>query len=452
MKAFIVRFKNNFQKEGFKLYLKNTSWALSEKILKLFSSLTIGIMVARYLGPYNFGIYSYAISFVSIFWVISSLGIDEIIVNQFVLNKFKIEELFGTAIVIKILGAFLSLGLLMVALYLTSNPASTKILIQLIFLGIFFQAFNVIEKYFLSLVKIKKIAISNILVLIISIIAKLYLIKTNSSLIAFALVVLLENILTAIFYLIVLFSEQFKVQIKIFSWKRIKFNRKILSNLLNESWPLILSSLSVIIYMRIDQLMINEILNEREVGLYSVGIRISEAWFFVPTIITSSMFPIVLRAKKISDFLYNQRLIYLYSLLIYLSIGISLILTLFSRPLILLLFGYEFEESSKILMIHIWSSIFIVAAIIRGNWFVSEGLTKYSLYTVSIGMLLNIFFNYFLINSYGIIGASTATLVSRFLSFLLIFSFFKKIRPTFKHFYRGLILPFQLLKKRNYEL
>lgn len=63
----LTKLKSLKSNQGFMKYFKNTSWFLLEKILRLTVGLFVGILVARYLGPEKFGLFSYAQSFVGFF-------------------------------------------------------------------------------------------------------------------------------------------------------------------------------------------------------------------------------------------------------------------------------------------------------------------------------------------------------------------------------------------------
>ena len=87
--------------QGFMKYFKNTSWLFGEKILRMIVGLFVGIWVARYLGPEQFGLFSYAQGFVGLFTAISTLELDGIVVrelikdekrscsNQWMFNRFR---------------------------------------------------------------------------------------------------------------------------------------------------------------------------------------------------------------------------------------------------------------------------------------------------------------------------------------------------------------------------
>ena len=109
--------------------------------------------------------------------------------------------------------------------------------------------------------------------------------------------------------------------------------------LLKESWPLLLSGISVMISMRVDQVMIGQYLNDRQVGLYSAAVKFSEIWYFVPVTIASSTYPALIESKKRDEALYYRRLQQLYDLVVSLGIVVALAMTFLSGPIISLLYG-----------------------------------------------------------------------------------------------------------------
>jgi O-antigen/teichoic acid export membrane protein len=82
-------------------YFANTSWLFGEKILRMIVGLFVGIWVARYLGPEQFGLLSYAQSFVGLFTAIATLGLDGIVVRELVKDPSRRDELIGTAFWLK---------------------------------------------------------------------------------------------------------------------------------------------------------------------------------------------------------------------------------------------------------------------------------------------------------------------------------------------------------------
>jgi O-antigen/teichoic acid export membrane protein len=214
--------------------------------------------------------------------------------------------------------------------------------------------------------------------LLISSLLKLYFILTGADLICFVLVTLVDQITLALSLYVAYFYQ------KLGGFYR-HFDMAIVKRFLRDSWPLIFSGLVVMIYMRIDQIMIKEMLGEREVGLYSAAVRISELWYFIPAIITSSLFPSIINAKKISEKLYYTRLQRLYTLMVWLAIVIALPMTFLSDWLVILLYGEAYKEAGFVLMIHIWAGVFVFLGVASESWLISENLQRISFYRAFLG-------------------------------------------------------------------
>lgn len=396
------RLKNN---TGFVRYFKNTSWMMGEQFLRIISGLFVGIWVARYLGPEQFGLFSYALAFTAIFSGMAKLGLDGIIVRELINNPEKRDIYLGTAFWLKIIGAIIVMGVMAAIVPFTSNDATTNLFIFIIAAGLVFQSFEVVEFHFQSLVLAKIVTICKIIQLSLSVITKIYLVLTEAELYWFVLVTVFDAISLAVSY-----SIAYRLQKDRTFYK--KFNLNIAKELLNNSWPLMISSVVVMVYMRIDQIMIKEILGEREVGIYSAAVRLSEAFYFIPVIITASLFPAILNAKAINRELYINRMQCLYTFMIWTALFIAIPVSLLSEWIVNILFGAAYTESAVILAIHIWAAIFVFLTVSSGKYLTSEGLTKKILYRNSSGMILNVILNLILIPKYGCVGAAISTLMS----------------------------------------
>jgi len=428
----LTKLKDLKNHEGFLKYLKNTLWLFGEKILRIVVGLFVGIWVARYLGPEQFGLFSYAQSFVGLFTAIATLGLDGIVVRELVKDESRRDELIGTAFWLNILGALGVLIVLAIAINFTSNDSYTSSLVFIIASATIFQSFNVVDMYFQSKVLSKYIVYANVISLFISSIVKITLILNEAPLIAFALVILFDSFILASGFIYFYFknrrhSEQqnrysvFDTESS-FAWK---FNKLTALSLLKDSWPLILSGIVISIYMRIDQVMIKEMMNAQAVGQYAAAVRLSEAWYFIPMAIVSSLFPSIINAKKVSDKLYLERLQRLYSLMVWLAIAIALPMTFLSDWVVNLLYGNAYQEAGSVLMIHIWTGVFVFLGVAFSHYLIVENLMMKSFYRTALGTILNIIFNFILIPKYGIYGAAIATLLGQ-MTANLIYDIFDK--------------------------
>lgn len=392
--------------QGFMKYFKNTSWLFFEKMLRMFVGLFVGIWVTRYLGPERFGLFSYAQSLVGLFAAIATLGLDGIVVRELVKDESRANDLIGTAFYLKLIGAILTLLVLVIATQFTSNDRYTNSLVFIIASATIFQSFNVVDMYFQSKVLSKYVVFSNIISLFISSIVKITLILINAPLVVFAWAILFDSIVLALGFI------YFFLKYSISEIKKIKFNKTIAISLLKDSWPLILSGVVISIYMKIDQVMIQDMLGSEAVGQYAAATRLSEIWYFIPTILVSSLFPAIVNARKQSEELYYSRLQKLFDLVVWIAIVIALPMTFLSDMIVDILYGKQYSQAASVLMIHIWASIFVFLGVISGNWYINENLQLLAFLRAFYGMISNIFLNLLLITKYGIQGAAIATLIS----------------------------------------
>lgn len=416
---------------GLRRYLANTSWLMAENVLRLISGLLVGIWVARYLGPIQFGVFSYVLAYTSIFAGIAKLGLDGIVIKELVTQPEKCNFYMGTTFWLKLAGAMLTIGIISVAVKFTSNDAATCLYIYIISASLFFQSFEVVDFYFQAQVQAKFVSICKVLQLIVSTILKVYLVLARAELLWFVIVTLFDSFILAFSLFIAYRLKEKRFFFRYFDWH-------VARSLLKDSWPLIMAGLVVMIYLRIDQIMIKELLGEREVGVYSAAVRLSEAWYFIPLLIANSLFPAILNAKKASQELYYQRLQRLFTLMIWLAIAFSSLTTLFSKPIILNLYGEAYLEASKVLNIHVWAGMFVFLGEASNKWFLAEGLNMMAFWRTFWGMIVNILLNFMLIPTYGIQGAAVATLMAYAVAGFLFDLFSKKTRLLFSMKMAGL--------------
>ncbi|MEA3279890.1 MAG: flippase, partial [Thermodesulfobacteriota bacterium] len=349
----------DMRSQSFKRYFANTSWLMGHRVLSMVVALFVGVYVARYLGPERFGLLSYAGSFVGLFTALATLGLDGIMVRELVRIPERRDELLGTAFWLKAGGAILMWIGIAAAIPFTHNDTQTNILIIIIAFAVIFQAFNVIDFNFQAEVKSKYVVYAHLASLIISSVIKIVLVWIAAPLVWFACVFLLD----AVVHAVGLTAMYLKNTGKVWYWK---WRWQTAKELLRDSWPLILSGMVISIYMKIDQVMIKEMLDASEVGIYAAGVRISQALYIIPMVIAVSLYPKLVELHK-SDV--KKMLILIQSccdVLVLTAITIAIIITISANQLILLLFGNEYAKATLVLVLHIWSFVFICAEVMIG--------------------------------------------------------------------------------------
>ena len=406
---------------GLRKYFTNTAWGFAGRISSMIVSFFVVVYVIRFLGPSQYGLLSYAVSFVGMFGILASLGIDSILYRDLVKYPEKRDQILGTAFYLKMAGAAASIIITLFASYFLGDDFYTSFIIFLIAAPLIFQSFNVISSYFQSLVRAKlPILIIFFTNLFLSLL-KIILVLLSAGLSYFAFVYLLEGVLLAAGFIFI----YNRAKLSLFDWK---FDFNLAKDLLKNSWPLAFASVFTIIYVRIDQVLIKHLMDQSAVGIYDVGVRISEIWHFVPAIIAASLFPAIINAKKVSQDLYNARLSKLYSLMIYSSFIIIVPLFVLSGYIINLLFGSQFTEAANVVRIYAWAGIAVSIGTVASYYLLNENYVKLALFSSIVGMSSNVLLNIVFIPIYGISGAALATLISYALVPASLV-FFKETRP-----------------------
>lgn len=399
--------------------IKNIGWLSIDRIIQLFISFTVILWMIRYLGPNNWGILNYVWAFTGLFSVFIPLGLNQILFKNLVENPEKKNVLIGTVFYLQFLSSIFFIILTILFAFLFIEDLLLFLFIVIFSFSNIFYAFQTISTYFDSKVESKYSAISREVALVIAALIKIYFILFNFSIIYFVFVSLIEQFFLAL-SLIYFYS---KTKNNLF---KFNFNFLIAKNLLKSSWPLILSGVAMMIYLRIDQLFVGTMLSMYDLGVYSVVVKLAEFGNVLPGILIASFVPSII-INKLNFTLYTTRLTKLYSLVIFLAIGLFIFLFVFADLIILFLYGVQYLAAVPILRIYSIAIIPFFISVVLAQYFVIENLTKYSFYTTVIGAVTNIVLNLILIPIYGLYGAAIATVISYSLLVISII-FFKKTR------------------------
>jgi polysaccharide transporter, PST family len=422
----------NFSKfkssSGLRAIISNTGWLFAERILRMGAGLIVGVWVARYLGVNDYGLFNYALAFVSLFSPIFTLGLDDVVVNRIVHESSAKEEILGTTFWLKLLGGIVSVlmvcGIFLLTEHDPSKLSNISLIVILSITGIF-RASDTIEIWFQSQVQSKYAVIAKNIAYLISTFIKVALILTKQPLLAFAWVTLAEFAMSA-------FSLAIAYRMRGFSFRLWKWSFPLAKTLMKDSLPLLFSGFAILIFMKIDLIMLGQMKGNTEVGIYSAAVRVSELWYFIPTAVVSSVAPKIYAAKKESDILYYKRMKQLLRLLAFISIAISIPMTFFSGNVIGIMFKSGFAEAGPILAVHIWTSLFVFMGVATSPWFIAEGLNHISFGKTLMGAVLNVILNFLLIPEYSGMGAAIATIVSQAVAAFLSNAIDKRTHKLFK--------------------
>lgn len=386
--------------------LDNIGWLFFDKILRMGVGLLVGVWVARYLGPEQFGQLNYAIAFVGLFVAIAELGLGGIVVRDLVRHPDSADSVLGTAFVMQFLGGLLCVILINSAMvFIRPDDKLMQLMVAILSLSLIIKSVDIVKYWFESQVQSKYIVWVENGIFVFSSLIKIFLILSTASLLAFVYMSFIEGFLIALGIIIFFVIKKGGVN----HWQPSYIRTKLL---LKDSWPLILSGVAVSIYLRIDQIMISELVGDAENGTYSVAVRFSEIFYFFPMTIAASTFPAIIDAKKRTQAEYEGRLQSLYDIMVSIALIISVSIYIVAPYLVVGLFGDQYSGAIEILRVHIWASIFVFLGVACGSYTRTENIATYSMIQTLIGMGVNIALNFMLIPLWGGLGAAWATLIS----------------------------------------
>ncbi|MEG4634181.1 flippase [Microcoleus sp. AR_TQ3_B6] len=419
---------------GLRQVLANLAWLFTDQILQMGLGLVVGLWVARYLGPVQFGLLNYAIAFVSVFSSVASMGLGSIIIRDIARNPECKNETLGTAFGLQFTGGCITLVLTVAVISLSKPDDSlTRWLVGIIAAGTIFQAFEGINFWFQSQMQSKYIVLAKNSVCFLVAGVRIGLVLIKAPLLAFACMRLAEVAIVGIASVYFYRLTGNKIQDWQFSWDRCK-------ELLRESWPILLSGLAVYLYSKTDQLMLGAMNKNVELGYYAAAVKISEICDFLPMIISSSVFPKLanLRERNYAEYL-NKFQIYCDTMMIF-WLGVAIPISLLSPWIVHLLYGEKYANSAAVLAIYVWAQFGSNFGVARNTYFTIEGQLRYSLYLTVIGSILNVGLNWWLIPKYGAFGATAATLITYFYVIILVNFLIKELRPFGRLIWRSLNL------------
>lgn len=425
---------------GFRKYFANTSWLFLERVVRLVVVLGTGILVARYLGPELFGQLNYATGFVGLFFALTTMGLDEIVVRDLVKQPEKRDELLGTSAVIKLFGSIVLVTLVGLATVLRDMDGLTATLVIVIGASELLRPFGVIDWYFMAHVRSRETVLVQMVQVFLSAAFKVTLVVLKAPLVWFAWVYVLEGLVLAVGYVIMYRRDGTFVK----AWR---YTRSTATYLLGQSWPLVIYGVALYVQAKIDQVMIFDVLRGRvgeadanaEVGQYSNALKMIEALGFLPVIVQKSLAPAITRAKVQGEALYGDRLLNQYRLMFLMFLVTAIPLYFTAEPIMVFLYGEEFRPAGYLLSLFAIRLLFTNMGVGKASFITNESLFKYSLLTAVVGAVINIGMNYFLIPPLKAIGAIWATIGSFTVSIFLMDLLFAGTRRNLKWMTLGML-------------
>lgn len=426
------RFEN---RHVFQEAVENSGWLFADKILRMGVGLLVGVWVARYLGPAQYGQISYAGALIGLAGAVAGLGIDSIVIRDLVRQPDRANELLGTTFVLRFLAGTVSyLFIVGFVFVLRPDDPIAHAIVAILGLSLTVSAFDAIDLWFQSKVLSKYVVVARNFGFIISAIGRVFLVLTKASVISFAVITLVEFSLGALALVYVYARNNGSVR----KWQpRVT----VAAELLRNGWPVLLGGIVSVICLRIDQVMLGQIRDAKELGIYAAAVRVAELWFIIPSAIIASVFPNIIRAREVDEAEFYKRLQKLFNFLAFAGYAVAIPVTFLGPFVINLLYGEAYAAAAPMLIILIWSDLFINLAMARGAYLFAMNWIWILFWVNVLAAVVNVSLNLVLIPRYGGIGAAIASCISYWVSAHGVCYLIKPMRKSGHMITRALLYP-----------
>ena len=402
--GFINKYTNNLSENKKKVFA-NLFWAMTGKIVNMAGALLVGILVARYLGPSQYGLMNYVISYVTLFTIISNFGLDNIEIRELSRTPERKEYILGTCFRIRMFFATFAFILVILSLILFNANTFTSCMILLYSVTLYTGSFNIIRNYFTSIVKNEYVVKSEITRTVIGACIKVVLLWIKAPLDYFIVATAFDTILVASGYC---FSYK-KTVGKVSEWK---YDKTIVPYYIRESFPLVLSGAAVIVYQRIDQVMIGNMINNASVGYFATAGKFLDLVLFLPMVLTQTITPLLVKAKEKDKEEYKRKKQQFVSIVVWISILLSVVVSLSAYWLIYFTYGEKYLMAVPILQIMAFKTVGMALSSSSGQIIIMEHIQKWAFIRNLLGCLICIGLNFLLIPQYGVIGSAWVTIIT----------------------------------------
>ena len=400
--------------------VKNAGWLIFGKVAQMIISMFVGLLTARYLGPSNFGLINYATAYTAFFMAICTLGINSVLVEEFIDNPEEEGSIIGSSLVLRAISSFLSAGIIVcIVSIIEADELTTIIVTALCSLSLLFNIFETFNYWFQSKLKSKVTTIATLIAYVITSAYKVVLLILGKSVEWFAFASALDYICLGVILIICY---------KIYGGNKLRFSKSVSTRILKKSVHFILPGMMVSIYGYADKFMLKHMLSEAEVGFYATATTICTMWCFVLTAIIDSVYPSIMEAYKVDKILYEKRNRQLYAIVFYVSLVVSTLFCIFGELIVWILYGEAYSNSVGPLRVITWYTAFSYLGVARNAWIVCEDKQKYLKYIYISSALLNVGLNFVFIPFFGATGAAVASLITQVVTTLVVPFFIKDIR------------------------
>jgi O-antigen/teichoic acid export membrane protein len=415
--------------------LPNTGWLAADRVLRMALAVLVGAWIARYLGPSSYGTFNFALAWVALFTPLAALAHERMVVRELVERPQRAGPVLGSAAALRLIGGAIGApaAIVGVALLRPGDHLSLA-LVAILSLIMIVQPLGVIELWYQARVRTRDAVVALTAAALLSAVLKVALIVSGAPLRAFAWAWVAEVMLGGLALAIVSRRREGSLG----AWR---LDRNEGRTLLRDSWPLVLSGAMILIYMRIDMVMLRQMTPPAELGAYAAAVKLVEGWYFLPTAVVASLFPSIVEARQGDTALFTRRLQRLYGAMAAAGYAVAIPTCILAPWLVRLLYGPGYDAAAPLLAVLVWSLLFTNLGVARGAFLTSMNWTKPYLLTVAVGGAINVALNLVLIPRWGAMGAVVASLVAYWVATHGSCFLYPPLRPTAHMLTRAMVRP-----------
>lgn len=384
--------------------------------------LVVTMLSARYLGPSGYGLINYAASLVAFFLPIMQLGLNGTLVQELICDPENEGETLGTAMAMTFLSSIACvIGIYTFSSIVNSGEVLTILVCVLYSLLLLFQSLEMIQYWFQAKLLSKYTSVTILIAYIVVSAYRIILLMTGCSILWFAISQAIDFAIIAA-VLLILYRQLSNHKL------RVSVRRAV--NMLDRSKYYIISGLMVTVFAQTDRVMLKIMVDEAAVGYYSAAVMCASLTSFVFVAIIESARPSILEGYKAGYTVFNHRMKLLYIVIIGLAMLQSVVVSIFSKLIVRILYGAAYVASIGALRVVVWYTTFSYLGAVRDIWILAENKQKY-LWIINLsGAGANVVLNAVLIPICGINGAALASLVTQIFTNVIMGWIIKAIRPS----------------------
>lgn len=402
--------------------IANAGWIIGCKIIQALIGVIISMLTARYLGPSYFGVINYAAAVVAFVAPIAKLGLSHIVIQELVYSPNSEGKILGSSLVMSLISSlFCIIGVISFSFITNPHETETVIVCALYSTLLISYALEIIQYWFQAKLISKYTSIVSVIVYFLISIYKVILLFTKQSVYWFAVSNSIDHFIIGVILLIIYKKK---------SNQKLTFSFSYAKNLFSKSKFFIVSSMMITIFAQIDKIMLNFMIGDTATGIYSAASACAGMTSFVFAAIIDSMRPTILECKKSSNAIYEKKMCQLYSVIIYMAMAQSVVMTVLAKPIVLILYGNEYMASVSTLQIVVWYTTFSYIGSVTSVWILAEDKQRYLWFINMSGALVNVLLNAIFIPLWGVEGAAVATVITQMFSNFIIGFVFKPIKRS----------------------